>query len=52
MAGTPDDHVLVAEIAGTVVGLATVYVRHLITADAPLGRIASMVVDDARRSQE
>lgn len=43
--------VLVAEIDGTVVGVVTVFVRHLLSLDAPLGRIAAMVVDDARRSQ-
>jgi GNAT superfamily N-acetyltransferase len=43
--------VLVAEIDCAVVGVVTVFVRHLLSLDAPLGRIAAMVVDDARRSQ-
>ncbi|MEO8706712.1 MAG: GNAT family N-acetyltransferase [Kofleriaceae bacterium] len=51
MANEAGQHVLVAELEGTVVGLATVWIRHLITADTPLARIGSLVVDDARRSQ-
>jgi GNAT superfamily N-acetyltransferase len=44
-------HILVAEIDGQVVGTATVIVRHLITRESPLGRLASVVVLDGRRSQ-
>jgi GNAT superfamily N-acetyltransferase len=51
MASEVGHQILVAEIAGSVVGVVTVYVRHLLSVDAPLGRIAAMVVDDARRSQ-
>ena len=51
MASEGGHQVLVAEIDGAVVGVVTVFVRHLLSLDAPLGRIAAMVVDDARRSQ-
>lgn len=51
MAGEPGHTILVAELAGTVVGVATVFVRHLLSVDAPLGRISSLVVADAKRSQ-
>jgi N-acetylglutamate synthase-like GNAT family acetyltransferase len=51
MAAEPGGHALVAELDGAVVGLATVYIRHLITLDAPLARLASMVVDETVRSQ-
>jgi GNAT superfamily N-acetyltransferase len=44
-------HVLVAEVEGTVVGLASVFIRHLLNSDAPLARVSSMVVDDAHRSR-
>ncbi len=44
-------HILVAEADGQVVGTATVIVRHLITRDSPLGRLASVVVLDGWRSQ-
>ena len=43
--------VLVAELDGEVVGVASLYVRHLLTLDAPLARLASMVVGEGRRSQ-
>ena len=51
LADETGNHVLVAELDDHVVGLATVYIRHLLTTDAPLARIASMVVDDAQRSR-
>jgi GNAT superfamily N-acetyltransferase len=51
LATEPGQTVLVAEVDGAVVGLATVFIRHLINADAPLARIASMIVDDAWRSR-
>jgi GNAT superfamily N-acetyltransferase len=44
-------HILVAEVDGEVVGTATVIVRHLITRESPLGRLASVVVMDGWRSQ-
>ena len=44
-------HILVAVLDGEVVGTATVLVRHLITRDSPLGRLASVVVLDGLRSQ-
>ena len=44
-------HILVAEIDGRVVGTATVLIRHLITRESPLGRLASVVVLDGLRSQ-
>ena len=44
-------HILVAESGGQVVGTATVIVRHLITRDAPFGRLASVVVLDGHRSR-
>jgi GNAT superfamily N-acetyltransferase len=47
----PGQTVLVAEADGEVVGMATVFVRHLISADAPLARIAAMVVDERARSR-
>lgn len=51
MASELGHHVLVAELDGAVVGLVSVFVRHLLSTDAPLARIASMVVDDSRRSR-
>ena len=51
MLAEPGQHVLVAEDDGHVVGLATVIVRHMINADEPFGRLASVVVDDAWRSR-
>ena len=44
-------HILVAEADGQVVGTATVIVRHLITRESPLGRLASVVVLDGWRSR-
>src|SRR5512138_1846508 len=44
-------HVLVAVAGDAIVGLATVFIRHLIQTDAPLARIAALVVDDAWRSR-
>ena len=51
MLAEPGQHVLVAEEDGRVVGLATVIVRHVINADEPFGRLASVVVDDAWRGR-
>ena len=51
MHAEPGQHVLLAEEDGRVVGLATVIVRHVINADEPFGRLASVVVDDAWRSR-
>jgi N-acetylglutamate synthase-like GNAT family acetyltransferase len=42
---------LVAEVGGTVVGMATIIVRHVINRDEPFGRLASVVVSDAWRSR-
>src|SRR4051812_43999360 len=40
---------LVAELEGSVVGMATIIVRHVISGDAPFGRLASVaVLDDWR----
>ena len=44
-------HIFVAEADGHVVGTATVIVRHLITRDAPFGRLASVVVLEGWRSK-
>lgn len=51
MASEPGGRALVAELDGRVVGLATLYIRHLITLDAPLARLASMVIAEPQRSQ-
>ena len=51
MLAEPGQHVLLAEEDGRVVGLATVIVRHVINADAPFGRLASVVVDEAWRGR-
>ena len=51
MAEEPGQHALVAEEDGKAVGMATVIVRHVISADAPFARIASVIVDDAYRSR-
>lgn len=51
MTSEPGYHILVADVDGCVVGLTTVFIRHLINADAPLARIASMIVDEAWRSR-
>jgi len=42
---------LVAELDGTVVGMATVVVRHVMNNDAPFGRLASVVVTESARSR-
>jgi GNAT superfamily N-acetyltransferase len=47
----PGQHVLVADLDGRVVGLATVIVRHVISNDAPFARLASVVVADGYRSR-
>lgn len=44
-------HILVAELDGQVVGTASVVIRHLITREAPFGRLASVVVLDGWRSR-
>lgn len=49
MAAEPDQHVLVAEADGLLVGLAAVIVRHVITDDAPFARLAALVVAEDRR---
>ena len=51
LARDPGSRALVAELDGKVVGVATLYIRHLLTVDAPLARLASMVVDETVRSQ-
>ena len=51
MATESGQHILVAELGGDVVGLATVHIRHVISSDAPIARIASVVVTDSVRSQ-
>lgn len=51
MRAEPGQHVLVAEAGGRVVGMATVIVRHVINADEPFGRLASVVVADGWRGQ-
>jgi len=42
---------LVAERGGQVLGTATVMVRHMLSRDAPSGRVTSVVVSEAARSQ-
>ena len=44
-AGDANSHVLVAECAGTIVGLASLYVLPLFHLAAPWGRITALVVD-------
>ena len=51
MRAEPDQHVLVADVAGEVVGVATVIVRHVINADEPFGRLASVVVAEGWRGK-
>lgn len=41
---------LIAEADGTVVGMATIVIRHVINRDEPFGRLASVVVKDEWRS--
>ena len=42
---------LVAERDGQVLGTATVMIRHMLSRDAPFGRVTSVVVSEAARSQ-
>ena len=42
---------LVAERDGQVLGTATVMVRHMLSRDAPSGRVTTVVVSEAARSQ-
>jgi GNAT superfamily N-acetyltransferase len=51
MSEEPGQHALVADVDRRVVGLATVIVRHVINADAPFARVASIVVDERYRSR-
>jgi GNAT superfamily N-acetyltransferase len=51
LSADPGQWVLVAEVESAVVGLAAVRVRHLITDDAPFGRLSALVVRDDRRGQ-
>lgn len=51
MATESGQHVLVADVDGSVVGLTTVQIRHVISGDAPFARIASVVVAESARSQ-
>jgi GNAT superfamily N-acetyltransferase len=51
MSAESGQHALVAEMDGRVVGLTTIIVRHVISADAPFARIASVVVAESHRSR-
>jgi len=42
---------LVAERDGQVLGTATVVIRHMLSRDAPFGRVTTVVVTEAARSQ-
>jgi len=42
---------LVAERDGQVMGTATVMIRHMLSRDAPFGRVTTVVVSEAARSQ-
>ena len=42
---------LVAERDGHVLGTATVMIRHMLSRDAPFGRVTTVVVSEAARSQ-
>jgi GNAT superfamily N-acetyltransferase len=52
MLAEPGQHVFIAETdAGQVVGLATLLIRHMLTTDAPFGRVSALVVaEQARRT--
>ncbi len=49
MLAEPGQNVLVAEERGRVIGLATVIMRHVIHDDAPVARLAALVVGEAQR---
>jgi predicted N-acetyltransferase YhbS len=51
MAAESGQHVLVAELDGRIVGLTTLNIRHVISSDAPIARIASVVVAEDVRGQ-
>ena len=42
---------LVAEVDGAVVGTATVMIRHMLSRDAPFGRVTTVVVSESSRSR-
>ena len=51
MAAEPNQHTLLAEVDGRVVGMLTLGVRHAINQDAPVARLTSVIVSQEFRSR-
>ena len=51
MRGDGNQWILIAEVDGEAVGMATIIIRHVINRDEPFGRLASVVVRDSWRSR-
>jgi GNAT superfamily N-acetyltransferase len=51
LANDPQARVLVADVGGGAVGLATVHLRHTMNHEAPIAQLTLLVVDEAQRTR-